>query len=196
MRDIRTRRLAWAALPVAGVLLLAGCGDDDDKKDDAKTSPSASAPATTAPATSAAPTSAAPTSSAPASAPAAAANPATFSADQKGAADAYTKLFDPATPVDQRKALIQDADKLTTLIDTLLASPMASQVKFQVKDVKVEGDKATVTYDVLLGANPVVQNQPGPAVKQGGAWKVGAKTVCGMASYVGATAPAECASYQ
>lgn len=188
--------MAWAALPVAGVLLLAGCGDDD-KKDDAKTSPSASAPATSAPATSAAaPSSAAPSSSAPASAPAASANPATFSADQKGAADAYTKLFDPATPVDQRKALIQDADKLTTLIDTLLASPMASQVKFGVKDVKVEGDKATVTYDVLLGPSPVVQNQPGPAVKQGGQWKVGAKTVCGMASYVGAVAPPECGAYQ
>lgn len=182
MRDIRTRRLAWAALPVAAVLLLAGCSDDDDDKGSSTTSPSA--PATSAPATPPAPASSAP----------AAANPATFSADQKGASDAYTKLFDASTPVDQRKALIQDADQIAPLLDALLANPAIGSASVKVNDVTVTGDKAQVKFDVLLGGVPAYGGQTGDAVKQNGKWLVGKGTLCQFGGALQVTLPPACSS--
>lgn len=183
--------MAWAVLPVAGVLALAGCSDD--KKDESKASNSPSAPAATTPAaTTGAP--AAPTS-APASAPAAA-NSATFTADQKAAAEAYTKVFDAKSPAADRKAYIQDADKLSTMLDAMLSSPLVSQVSVQTNDVKVSGDNGTVNFQVLISGAPApIPPYDGNVVKQGGKWKVGAKTICGLAGIAQVTAAPECASY-
>ncbi|MEU8132568.1 hypothetical protein [Streptodolium elevatio] len=193
MRDIRTRRMAWAALPVAGVLLLAGCGDDD--KDEPKASPSASAPATSAAPSSSAPaTSASATggsSSAPAGAPA---DPATFTADQKAAAASFTQMLDAKVPVDQRKAGIQDAAGIAPLLDQLLANPALGTASIKVNDVAVSGDKAVVSFDVIVGGAPFYPNQKGEAVKQDGKWLVGKKTVCGFGTGLGIPAPPACAS--
>jgi hypothetical protein len=195
MRDIRTRRLAWAALPVAGVLLLAGCSDDDDDKGSDSTSPSASAPATTP--TGGATTGAATTgASTPSASAGGAVNPATFSADQKAAAAAYTTVLNPATSAADRKALIQDADKLSGMIDQLLANPLLTQVSAKTGDVKLTGDKGTVSFEILLNGAPAgMPAQDGPVVKQDGKWKVGAKTVCTLAPYAQIQPDAACATY-
>ncbi|GAA4953275.1 hypothetical protein GCM10023205_13170 [Yinghuangia aomiensis] len=188
MRNIGARRMAWAVLPVAGVLALAGCSDD--KKDDSKASnsPAAQTPA----ATTGAP--AAPTS-APASAPAAV-NSATFTADQKAAAAAYQKVLDPKATVAERKALIQDADKLNTMLDAMLSSQLVSSVSIKTNDVKIDGDKGTVNFDILLGgAAGAVPPIDGNVVKQDGTWKVGGKTVCTLAGYAQVPPAAECSGY-
>ncbi len=180
--------MAWAALPVAGVLLLAGCGDDDDG-DDAQSTPSASAPATSgAPATSAAPGTSAPAGGA--------VDPATFTADQKAAAAAYQKVFDAKTPAADRKALIQDSAKLSTMLDAMLGSSFVSTVSIKTNDVKLSGDTGTVNFEVLVGGNPVgMPATDGTVVKQDGQWKVGAKTVCTLASYAQIPAAPECSAY-
>lgn len=194
MRDIRTRRMAWAALPIAGVLLLAGCGDDD-KKDDTSSSPSA--PATSAAASSAPATSASASASASgtgSAAPAGPADAATFTADQKAAAAAFTQMLDAKVPVDQRKAGIQDATAIAPLLDTLLANPSLGTASIKVNDVAVSGDNAVVSFDVLVSGAPFYPNQKGDAVKQNGKWLVGKKTVCGFGTGLGIPAPPACAS--
>lgn len=184
--------MAWAALPVAGILVLAGCGDDD--KGDAKSTPSPSAPGTSAPATSAPATSAAP--SAPASSAAGAVNTATFSADQKEAAAAYQKVFDAKTPVADRKALIQDSTKLSAMIDGMLSSQLVGSVTVKTNDVKLSGDKGAVNFEILLNGTPAgMPASDGPVVKQDGKWKVGAKTICTLATYAQVTPAPECATY-
>ncbi|WP_436773692.1 hypothetical protein [Yinghuangia sp. YIM S09857] len=186
--------MAWAALPIAGVLLLAGCGDDDDK-DEAKTSPSASAPATGGAPTTGAPATTPATGGAGSSAPAAGpADPATFTADQKAAATAYTQMLDTKVPVDQRKAGIQDAEGIAPLLNELLANPALGTASIKVNNVAVNGDKAQVTFDVIVGGAPFYPNQTGDAVKVDGKWLVGKKTVCGFGGGLGITQPPACTS--
>ncbi|UGQ10202.1 hypothetical protein LO772_25450 [Yinghuangia sp. ASG 101] len=173
--------MAWAALPIAGVLLLAGCGDDDDG-DEAKTTPSASAPA-----------------SAPESAPAGggAVDTATFSADQKAAAEAYQKVFDPSASAADRKQYIQDSDKLSGMLDAMLGSPLVGSITAKTGDVKVSGDTGTVNFEIVntTGGSVGMPATDGPVVKVDGQWKVGAKTVCTLAGYVNAPTPPDCANY-
>jgi len=40
--------------------------------------------------------------------------------------------------------------------------------------------QAIVTYDILLSGTPVLSNQKGIAVNQGGTWKVGDTSFCGL----------------
>ncbi|MCF2532990.1 IseA DL-endopeptidase inhibitor family protein [Yinghuangia soli] len=185
--------MAWAALPVAGILLLAGCGDDDkDDKGSSSTAPS-SAPSSQAPApSSAAPTSAKPTGAS--SAPAGAVDQSTWSADQKAAAAAYGSLFDPKTPVADRKALITDSESIAPLIDGLLAHPVMGTASLKVKDVKVTGDKAAVTFDVLISGAPAYENRTGEAVKVDGKWKVSKSVICGFGQGLGVQLPPGCAA--
>jgi hypothetical protein len=40
--------------------------------------------------------------------------------------------------------------------------------------------QATVIYDILLSGTPVLSNQKGVAVNQGGTWKVGDTSFCAL----------------
>lgn len=169
-------RRAWLALPVAAVLLMAGCGSDDDKDDKAKETPAVT--------TSAAPTPAAPTpaGTVPAATPPAAstAPAATLTGEEKKVADSWDKLFDNTAPLAERKASLENADKVGTLVETLAADPMAKSISSKTTAVKIAGDKATVTYDIVAGGEPMLPGQTGQAVKQNGAWKVSLDTVCSL----------------
>jgi hypothetical protein len=112
-------------------------------------------------------------------------NTATFSADQKGASDAYTKLFDAKASIDDRKALIQNSDQIQPLITALLGNPQISMVSSQVKDVKVNGDTADVKFDILLAGQPVATDQTAQAVKVNGKWLVSTKVICQLGSTYG-----------
>ncbi|MYW00997.1 hypothetical protein [Streptomyces sp. SID3343] len=173
-------RRAWLALPVAAVLVLAGCSDDKDDSKDSKSSPSASAPAaqTSAPAATTPATSGGATTPGGASAPAP--GGAALTGEDKKVADNWEKLFNAATPTPERVALLENGDKMSGLVDTLAASPVAAQVSAKVKTVKISGDKADVTFDVLLAGAPVKEDAPGQAVKQDGNWKVSVTTICGL----------------
>ncbi|MDI2126372.1 hypothetical protein [Yinghuangia seranimata] len=183
--------MAWAVLPVAGVLMLAGCSDD--KKDDSKSSsPSASAPAAQSSAPSAPSSAPAPASSAPA-----AGNTATFNADQQAAAATVNKMFDGKQSVADRKALIQNADQIDPVIQALLTNPLIGQVSTTVKDAQLSGDKGAVTVDISAGGAVVAPSVPVEVVKKDGKWLVSAKMICGLASQYGgvpaASLPPACA---
>jgi hypothetical protein len=46
--------------------------------------------------------------------------------------------------------------------------------------VLVSPAQAKVTYSILLGGQPALSHQTGVAVKQGGTWKVGVASFCGL----------------
>ncbi|MGC0415049.1 hypothetical protein [Embleya sp. AB8] len=182
----RGARRAWLALPVAAVMVLSACSSSDDKKD--KSAPSATAPAAGAsnpvastpstPGTSAS----APAPGGASSAPPAGAGSTTLTGEEKKVADNWDKLFDANAPLDARKAVLENADKVGSLVDTLANSPVAKSVSAKTTAVKINGDSADVTFDILLAGAPALPAQNGKAVKQDGTWKVSLVTVCTLVS--------------
>ena len=157
MKAHRTLQL----LVLVGVLGvgIAACGSSNNSG--ASSSPSASAPATSAPATSA---SAAPSGSAA----------ATITAN-------WEKFFNAKTPVAQRVALLQNGSVFASVIRAQAGSGLAATASAKVSKVIVTSSKqATVKYSILIGGSPALANQSGVAVYQGGTWKVGLASFCGL----------------
>ncbi|OPC83453.1 hypothetical protein B4N89_23160 [Embleya scabrispora] len=184
-------RRALLALPLVAVLVMSGCSSDDDKDDkkDAKASQSASAPAAggqtsaaTPPATASSPATAGGSSGAPSTG----GGSTTLTGEEKKVADNWDKLFDNAQPLDARKAVLENADKMGALVETLANDPLAKSVTSKTTAVKINGDTADVTFDILLAGTPALPGQNGKAVKQDGTWKVSLGTVCTL---VGALKP-------
>jgi hypothetical protein len=139
---------------------IAACGGSSNNSG-AGSSPSASAPATSAPATSA---------SASASGSAA----ATITAN-------WEKFFNAKTPTAQRIALLQNGSAFASVIRAQAGSGLASTASAKVTKVTVtSSSQATVKYSILIGGSPALSNQTGVAVLQGGSWKVGLASFCGL----------------
>lgn len=145
---------------VVGVTL-AACGSSS--------SPSPSASATSSPATSA-------TSSA-SSASAAAGS----SAAEQAITANWTAFFDAKTPVAKRVSLLQDGQAVASVIRSQAGSGLASEATAKVTKVTVTSPtQATVTYSILVGGQPALSGKTGIAVLQGGTWKVGLASFCGL----------------
>jgi hypothetical protein len=150
--------LAGAALG----LTLAACGGGSG----GSTSPSSAPVSSSAPATSAAPSSSPPASSAAAA--------RTIAAD-------WTAFFNPKTPVAQRANLLEDGQDFTAVIQAQASSPLASAATAKVTKVTVtSATQATVIYDIVVAGQSALANQSGTAVLQGGTWKVGLTSFCGL----------------
>ena len=157
MKAHRTLQL----LVLVGVLGvgIAACGSSNNSG--ASSSPGTTAPATSAPATSA---SAAPSGSAA----------ALITAN-------WEKFFNAKTPVAQRVALLQNGSTFASVIRAQAGSGLAATATAKVTKVTVTSAKqATVTYSILIGGSPALANQSGVAVNQGGTWKVGVASFCGL----------------
>lgn len=138
---------------------IAACGSSNNSG--ASSSPSASAPATSAPATSA---SAAPSGSAA----------ATITAN-------WEKFFNAKTPVAQRVALLQNGSVFASVIKAQAGSGLAATATAKVSKVTVTSSKqAAVKYSILISGATALANQSGVAVYQGGTWKVGLASFCGL----------------
>jgi len=93
----------------------------------------------------------------------------------------WTAFFDPKTSVDKRISLLQNGQTFASIIRAQAGSSLASSSSAKVKKVTVTSEtKASVTYDILLAGTPVLPNQSGVAVLQGGTWKVGDVSFCGL----------------
>jgi hypothetical protein len=147
---IRRISLAPALAAVAG-LALAGCG-----------SSGSSAPKTTS------------SSSSGATAGSGGSAVATITAN-------WTAFFSASTPVARRVALLQNGQLFQSLIAAQAKSSLASSASAKVTKVSnVTATQATVDYEILLAGSPALANQKGVAVKQGGTWKVGDASFCGL----------------
>jgi len=127
------------------------------------------------------------TSSAPASAPSspAAAAPSGSGSGSSSAQQAITTnweaFFNPQTPVAKRVSLLQDGQAMSSVISAQAGSGLASQATAKVTKVTVTSPtQAKVTYTILVAGTPALKNQSGVAVNQGGTWKVGLASFCGL----------------
>lgn len=153
MKAHRTLQL----LVLVGVLAVgtAACGSSNNSG--ASSSPSTSAPATSAPATSASGSAA-----------------ATITHN-------WEKFFSAKTPVAQRVALLQNGSAFASVIRAQAGSGLASTASAKVSKVIVtSSSQATVKYSILISGSPALANQTGVAVLQGGTWKVGVASFCGL----------------
>ncbi|MEW1909196.1 hypothetical protein AB0442_12125 [Kitasatospora sp. NPDC085895] len=169
-------RLAAAVLAVLALLFAAACSSSSSS---GSSSPSPTAPATT---TSAA---ASPTGggSAPADAEAAKAQIKTN----------WEKFFDPATPIADRAALLQNGEALQPALQGFANDPRVGQVKATVTDVQFTSDSAaTVTYTLTLQGQTVEPAASGQAVLDNGTWKVSTSTLCGLVAQAGGSAIPGC----
>jgi hypothetical protein len=108
----------------------------------------------------------------------------------------WEKFFSASTPVAQKVALLQNGSVFATAISDLAKSPLASGIGAKVTKVVVTSPtKATVTYDITTNGTTALSNQTGTAVYQGGVWKVGDASLCGLFKLVpGGSVPAACSS--
>jgi hypothetical protein len=85
--------------------------------------------------------------------------------------------------VAKRVSLLQNGKAFEPVIRAQSGSGLASSVSATVARVMdVTATQAKVVYTILLAGNPVLSNRTGLAVKQGGVWKVGDASFCGLLS--------------
>ena len=93
----------------------------------------------------------------------------------------WEAFFSPKTPVAKRVSLLQDGQTFASVIRSQAGSGLAASASAKVTKVTlVSPTQAKVTYSILLGGQPALSNQAGVAVKQGGTWKVGVASFCGL----------------
>ena len=124
-------------------------------------------------------------SSAPSSSASAASSAPASPVSSSGATAAITAnweaFFSPKTPVAKRVSLLQDGQTFESVIKSQAGSGLAASATSKVTKVTVVSPtQAKVTYSILLGGQPALSNQAGVAVKQGGTWKVGVASFCGL----------------
>jgi phosphate-selective porin len=181
---MRTHRSILFILMCALGLGVVACGSSGGGTAATSAPPTTTAPATTAPAT-----------TAPATTPATSGGNA---ADVKAIKANWTTFFNAKTPTAQRVSLLQNGQALAQAIKAQEGG-MAASASARVKTVTMTSPtQATVVYDILLGGSPALSGQKGVAVKQGGTWKVGLASFCGLlrleAQVSNSTVPSACKS--
>jgi hypothetical protein len=152
MRYSKPARLVAVMTPVLGIVL-AACGGGGTST--ASSSPPA-APTTTA------------------SAAASGSTTAEITAN-------WQAFFNAKTPTAQRVKLLQNGQVFAAIIKAQSGSALASTATAKVIRVSVVSPtQAKVTYSILAGGQPALSNQAGVAVLQGGVWKVGDASFCGL----------------
>ena len=93
----------------------------------------------------------------------------------------WTAFFDPTTPLAKRISILQNGQMFSAAIQGSSRFPGASTASAKVTKVTVTSPtQAKVTYSILLAGTPVLPNQSGVAVLEGGTWKVGDASFCAL----------------
>lgn len=113
-------------------------------------------------------------------------------ADVAAIKNAYISLFAPTTPLDTSVTLLQDGSEFRQTLDSESKTTYAKEASVSVSKVSVtSANRATVTFSVLLNKSPILPNQSGYAIREGGHWKVAGATFCALLTAQG-NAPAAC----
>ena len=103
----------------------------------------------------------------------------------------YLKFFNASITVAQTIALLQDGADFRATLDAQSNTATAQEASVTVSRVTVNSaDKATVIFTLLLKGSPVLPDQTGYAVREGGSWKVAGSTFCELLMLQGAPPPA------
>jgi hypothetical protein len=113
---------------------------------------------------------------------------ATGSASSGGSASAIAAIktnweafFSSSTPNSERVQLLQNGQTFASAVHTFSSNPLASTVSAKVTSVKVTSPtQASVKYDLTAAGQSVESGATGVAVLEGGVWKVGDASFCGL----------------
>ncbi|MGW6022778.1 hypothetical protein [Streptomyces sp. NPDC055099] len=175
-----------AALAAAAVLLLApaavACGDDSGGGGDSdppepstdRTSQEASSPApeedeTEEPAED---------------------EPADPAAAEKEVKENFEKFFDPAVPLKEKEAVLEDGAKMRGVLESFNGDERGKQVSADVNKVEFSSaTEADVTYALTLKGATALPDASGTSVNQDDTWKVSVKTLCALVKLSGNESP-------
>jgi hypothetical protein len=103
------------------------------------------------------------------------------SAAAKEIAANWTAFFNAKTPAAKRISLLQDGQQFASIIKSQASGGLAASATAKVTKVTVTSAKqAQVVYSILVAGTPALSNKSGVAVNQGGVWKVGLASFCGL----------------
>ena len=152
-------RPVWAVMAATACLILAACGGSSSS-------------------------SAKPTSSA-ATASASTAEPTSGPAAVAAITANWKTVFNGKAPIPQRLALVQDGSQVAAFVQAQAKTSFGQAATGSTATVSAvtvtSPSQATVHYQVLLLGTPLLKNQVGTAIYQGGIWKVAIASFCGLA---------------
>ena len=97
------------------------------------------------------------------------------------ASDAWTLVFDSAIGFDEKAAHIEDAAALEATVEAYTAAGDAmGGITLEPTDVVVDGETATVTYDVMFGGSAAYTALTGSISLIDGTWVVSRAEFCGF----------------
>jgi hypothetical protein len=177
--DLLARRILAPALGLALAASVAACGSSGSSATSSSSS-NAAAPAST---------------SAGGAAP-------SGSSGGNGAAVAqitanWEKFFASSTPASEKATLLQNGTTFEPVIQALINFPLAGGLGAKVSGVTLDSaTTATVKYNLTANGQALFDHdQTGKAVLQGGTWKVGDASLCGLFGLIpGGTVPSACKS--
>ena len=99
----------------------------------------------------------------------------------------WKTFFSSKTPASRKIQLVQDGSAFAKVIKQQAGEPMAQGVGATVSKVTLNKamTKAAVVYTITIQKAPVLTNQQGTAIYQGGTWKVGAQSFCALLALEG-----------
>jgi hypothetical protein len=108
----------------------------------------------------------------------------------------WEAFFSSSTPMAQRVSLLQNGSTFSSAISSFSSNPLAAGISAKVTAVTLtSATQATVKYDLDgPGGAALLANQSGTAVLEGGVWKVGDSSFCGLLTLAGGTIPSACKS--
>jgi hypothetical protein len=109
----------------------------------------------------------------------------------------WEAFFSSSTPDSQRVQLLQNGQAFASAVHAFSSSPLASAVSAKVTSVAVTSPtQASVKYDLTAAGQSVASGATGVAVLEGGVWKVGDASFCGLlregSSFLNIPLPSAC----
>jgi len=169
------RRAAAVTLVALAPLVAAACGGDDDDEASTGTTEAESSDTTEAAAESESDDAAGVDASDP---------------DEAAVAEAWTTVFDSSVAAEAKAPFLEDPTTTAATLAAYATTGEAMQgITLEPTDVAVDGETATVTYDILFAGTPAYEDQTGEVVNVDGAWKITTEQFCSFM----ATARTPCA---
>ncbi|WP_349239697.1 hypothetical protein [Streptomyces sp. CC208A] len=100
----------------------------------------------------------------------------------------WEAFFSADTPPAERVKLVENGEEMQDVLAAFANNPQAAASTAKVTGIEfTSASGADVTYDLLVGGNPVLPDSSGTSVLQDDTWKVSEKTLCGLVKLSGVT---------
>ena len=190
----RHTHLRWLAGAAALILFTAACGSDESDGTESGTrsdvgsssatatepaADHASAPAVEPASVESTTTTVAPTTTTTTVAPTTTTVAPMFTGDEADVAAAWAVVFDSTADFEDKAPHLVDAESLVSTVDAYTATGDGfGGISLVPTAVTIDGDAATVTYDVIFGGNPAYSDLTGTIDLVDGTWVVPRSEFC------------------